>query len=350
MPMKNAASGLTNARRRRDGDEAAEHAVAHHGRVGLAVDFPQEEARRRRGGAGGKHGVDRDQADAVGGAGKGRAGVEPEPAEGEDEGAENDHGHVMSEDGARVSVFVVFSDARTDHPCEDEGERPALKMDDGRAGIIDGAVAEPAVDAEAGQPAAAPHPAAVSAVNKRADQNAEDGEALEAPSLGERAGGDGGGGIHEDHHVKEQDQGSGRDGMAAEKEAAEAADSPVFCGYGNIQHVIEDRAVEEPERTRSADERRPGAGGRRVDAAHHQCVSRDEKPDHAERIDQEVHAHGVSDVLGAAHAGFDQGKPGLHEHDQESSQKRPDEVDCPGVFVERGGRRVVRGHGLRAGR
>ncbi len=80
----------------------------------------------------------------------------------------------MAEDGAGVSVLVVFSDAGADHPGEDEGEGSALKMDDGRAGVIDRAVAESAVDAEAGEPSPAPHPAAIGAVDERSDADAED--------------------------------------------------------------------------------------------------------------------------------------------------------------------------------
>jgi len=335
---------------RGDGDETAEHAVAHHGRVWLAVDFPQEDACRHGGSAGGEHGVDRDQADAVGRAAKGGAGIEAEPAEGEYECADNDHGHVMTEDGAGVPVFVVFSDARTDHPCEDEGERSALKMDNGRAGIIDGAMAEAAVDAEAGKPSAAPHPAAIGAVYESADADAEEAETFEAPALGQCAGGDGGGGVHENHHVEKEHEHAGRDGIPAEEKSAEAADSPVFSGDREIEHVAERRSTIEIEGSGSADEGRSRTGRGAVDAAHHECVAANEKPDHAEGINQEIHAHGVSDVFGAAHAGFDQCEAGDHEHDEKSGEKRPDEIDGPGVFIERPGTGVVGGHGLRPGR
>ena len=54
----------------------------------------------------------RDHADAVAGAGQGAAGVEPEPAEGQDERAGDDHRDVVAEDRARVAVFVVLADAR----------------------------------------------------------------------------------------------------------------------------------------------------------------------------------------------------------------------------------------------
>ncbi len=159
-------------------------------------------------------------------------------------------------------------------------------------------------------------------------------EAFEAPAFGERAGGDGGGGVHENHHVEKEDQHARRDGVAAEEKSAEAADSPVFAGDGEIKHVAQRRSAVEFEGMGSADEGSARAGGSAVDAAHHEGISANEEADHAERIDEKIHAHGVGDVLGAAHAGFDECEAGHHEHDEEPGQKRPDEIDGAAVLVE----------------
>ena len=66
---------------------------------GLPYIFHMIEAGGDGGRAGGEHGVDGDEADAIGRAGKARAGVEAEPAEGEDERAEHHHRHVMPKMG-----------------------------------------------------------------------------------------------------------------------------------------------------------------------------------------------------------------------------------------------------------
>ena len=80
--------------------------------------------------------------------------------------------------------------------------------------------------------------------------------------------------------------------------------------------------------------RRPSAGrSRRV-----------QKPEDADGVDQEVHAHRVGDVLRAREPGLDQREPGLHEHDEEAGDHRPDDVQR-GLRV---GERLhdVRGRGI----
>ena len=105
-PMMNALTGVTNAQGDGDGDQAREHAVAHHRRVGLAVDHPHvEDAAQGRRHAG-DHRVDRDDADAAVGAGQRAAGVEAEPAEGEDERAELHHRDVVRQDRVDLAVLA----------------------------------------------------------------------------------------------------------------------------------------------------------------------------------------------------------------------------------------------------
>ncbi len=48
-------------------------------------------------------------------------------------------------------------------------------------------------------------------------------------------------------------------------------------------------------------------------------------------VHEEIHHVGVVGVLDAAEARLDHGESGLHEHDQEASDQRPDEVN--GNFV-----------------
>ena len=78
---------------------------------------------------------------------------------------------------------------------------------------------------------------------------------------------------------------------------------------------------------RHAAERRRAADGGAVEAAAHEGEPADEEPEHAQRVHQEVHRHRVGGVLGADQAGLDQREAGLHEHDQEAGDQRPDEVD-----------------------
>ena len=66
----------------------------------------------------------------------------------------------------------------------------------------------------------------------------------------------------------------------------------------------------------------------------------------AERVDHEVHRERVRGVLGAAHPRFDHREAGLHEHDEEARDERPDHVDGEHVVrdpvVKIGGRERAR--------
>src|SRR4051812_27081470 len=53
----------------------------------------------------------------------------------------------------------------------------------------------------------------------------------------------------------------------------------------------------------------------------------------AEAVDHEIHHHGVIGILRATKAGFNDCKPGLHEHDQKSSDQCPNEVDRDSVLT-----------------
>ena len=64
----------------------------------------------------------------------------------------------------------------------------------------------------------------------------------------------------------------------------------------------------------------------RADAAHLETEAERPEAENADRVDQKVHGHDVGRVLLPAQAGFDERKPGLHEHHQESADQRPDDV------------------------
>ena len=62
-----------------------------------------------------QHGVHHDEADAQVRPGKRRAGVEAEPAEGQNKGAQNDQGHAMPRHGLRPAISVILADAGADN-------------------------------------------------------------------------------------------------------------------------------------------------------------------------------------------------------------------------------------------
>src|SRR4030095_14238441 len=91
-------------------------------------------------------------------AGGGRAGVKADPAEREDERAEDRHRDVMAGNRNGLAVLRVLADARADDDGAGERRHPADHVHDGRSGEVDMTVAEPEVDPELREPSAAPHP------------------------------------------------------------------------------------------------------------------------------------------------------------------------------------------------
>ena len=130
---------------------------------------------------------------------------------------------------AWLAVLAVLADARSEHERTGEGGDAAHGVHDAGAGEVD--VAEAGVDAlaEAGQPAAAPRPRAEQRVVDRAAEQAPADERLPLPPLGHGARRDGGGGVHEGHHVEEEGQHAGRVQVAA------AAEERVAPSTGTIQ-------------------------------------------------------------------------------------------------------------------
>src|SRR4051794_39703653 len=120
-----------------------------------------------------------------------------------------------------------------------------------------------------------PHPAGEYGVDKSADDDAEDEEALEAPAFGARARDDRRGRVHERHHVEEHDDDGTVIGIGAEEEAFEAEETPaVIAGDGRAegQHAVHRR---QPTKLS-----RPTDGGT-VEAAAHEGKATDEEAEHA---------------------------------------------------------------------
>ena len=137
----------------------------------------------------------------------------------------------MCRDGVdEFAVLVVLAKARPQQVRGNERQRAALEMDDPRAGIVARSMSKAPAVAHLRQPAAAPHPAAEDRISDRADEQAEDKEALEAPTLGAGAGHDRGRGVHEHHHEQEPDHCRRVISLAGEEEPGVAADAPAVVG------------------------------------------------------------------------------------------------------------------------
>src|SRR3990167_10113479 len=63
------------------------------------------------------------------------------------------------------------------------------------------------------------------------------------------------------------------------------------------------------------------------DATEHEREPANPEAEHPYSVHHEIHAHGVSHVLGSREACFDHREPGLHEHDHETADQRPYDVD-----------------------
>ena len=87
------------------------------------------------------------------------------------------------------------------------------------------------------------------------------------------------------------------------------------------------------DRELGVERRRAAEVGDRADAAHLNGEADQPVGEHADAVHHEVHHHGVVGVLGAAEPGFDDREAGLHEHDQEAADQRPDEVDGDPVLA-----------------
>ena len=169
-----------------DGHQAGQGAVQGHGDVRLAVAHPGDAHDRN-----GRHGRRqvRGHEDAgrgfvrAAGQGDGRAAVEAEPAEPEDEHAQRAKGQGVARNRARLAVLAVLADARAEDRRADERRNAADHVHGGGAGKV--------MEAHLRQPAAAPDPVAGDRIDDRGDHHGVDAVRGELGALRHRAGDDG---------------------------------------------------------------------------------------------------------------------------------------------------------------
>ena len=102
---------------RGDRDQAGQKAVGAHRSVGLALEHPHVKQCAKGSGATSQHGVDGDRADAEAtsaGSAERAAGIESEPAEGQDEATDQHGRDVVADDRIGRTIAVELADARAD--------------------------------------------------------------------------------------------------------------------------------------------------------------------------------------------------------------------------------------------
>ena len=219
-----------------------------------------------------------------------RAGVEPEPAEPQDDHAERGERHVVARDRLRLPVDEL-ADARPEEQRSGEPRERALVVDDRRAGEVLHALRE--------QPAVrAPDPVRHEGVDEREDDPEHDVHPEPRP-LGHRAPDD----RERDRRERHLEEVAGRAGNRREprerrrpdgeelvhgRHEAGAADEPVAAvaeGETEADEVVDDR-------------------------------------DHAE--DQNVLGRDVTDVLHPRQPCLEEGEAGLHEEHEDRREDDPD--------------------------
>ena len=179
-PMIGAAHDLHVARRGRDGHQRGDRAVAGHADVDLLV-FTVHQSDGGEHARGGREVRDHgDLREATVQRVQRRAGVEPEPAEPQDQDAEAEQRHVVPRDRPRLAVLAVLAAARAEQQQRREGAGGADQVDHGRAGEV--------LHADVGvQPAAAEDPVRADRVDQRREDDGVDDVDAELDPLERRA-------------------------------------------------------------------------------------------------------------------------------------------------------------------
>src|SRR5436190_14868062 len=107
------------------------------------------------------------------------------------------------------SVRVVFAEAGSDEPCENQADHAALHMNDRRACEINMPVTQAKIHPQLRKPATAPNPVAEQRIHECSNTATIDHKGRELPSLRRRACWDCGGRVHEHHLEQEQGKSSG---------------------------------------------------------------------------------------------------------------------------------------------
>ena len=183
--------GVSDGARRGDRDETRDRARGGADRGGLAVlDLLDHEPGEQRGGGSGDRVDERERGGAVGG--ELRTGVEAEPAEPQQAGAEEHERRVVRDVHA-----LLEAEALAEHERERERRGTGVDVDRGAAGEVDRADAEPLLHA-VGDPAAVgeaavlgeaevEHPAGDREVDDRRPDGGEDHPRAELGAVGDRA-------------------------------------------------------------------------------------------------------------------------------------------------------------------
>ena len=269
------------------------------------------------GGAGGERGVRRHPADAFPVHGRqGRAGVEPVPAEPQDDATEGTEGQVVGRHWAAAVALELPSEAGPQDDAAGEGDDAADGVHDGRPGEVSeddpaGVVHEVAEPAHrVAQPASrAPHPVTEDRVDQAGHEDAVEDVALEAGATNECARRDRRGRISERELEEEEGEERHRRRLVGRSGGMEE------------EVLVPDAAVARPELEREAD--RPVQ-----DAAH-------ARVEHA----RQQHVHRFSR---AGEPRFEGHEAGLHEEDEERGDEDPHRVDRTDDVVRLNGHLVHR--------
>ena len=272
-----------------DGHQSAQRCVEGHGDIRLLEANPSKEHGGHAGHSSRHIGGDEDAAGShqgvVPGHGHGRAAVESKPAEPQHKHAQRGDGEVVAQNGPGLAVPVILADAGPQDLGADEGGHAAHHMHRGGTGKV--------MEAQLGQPAAAPDPVAGDGIDHSGNQQRIDavGNKLGALCHSARYDGSGGGAKHRLENEE------GEEGNPLRQ------DGGIVAPYEGIK-----------------------AAYQRPRASEHQAEA--QQPEDG-RADAEVHQvlhQNIARVFCPGKSRLTHGKAGLHEKDQRGAQQHPDRV------------------------
>ncbi len=229
----------------------------------------------------------------------------------------------MRRDGVSRAVFVELADAGPDDDGADQRNHTTLHMNDRGTGEVRIAVAEAEIHTQHSQPAAAPDPVTEHGIHDGPNRRSVKAEGRPFPAFRHGARGNGSRGIHKHHLEQEKGENPNVISGACQEVPSVTEDSKWLAENGPSNFIAEARIT-----TQCRQSTQP---------AEHEGETANVKAQHAERIDHEIHGHGVVHVFGAGHARFHHGEPGLHEHDEEARDQGPHDVDGHSVMPNRRG-------------
>ena len=186
-------------------------------------------------------------------------------------------------------------------------------MDDTGAGKVRVTVTKTEVNSQLRKPTSTPRPVCEQGIGERAQDHRGHGKGDVLPALRGRSCNDRECRVHEHHLEEEQHHDGDVVRGSAQEEAARPENSPRLAKQRKgVLGIQGHRATQRSSWS---------------DATHLQSEPAHPERKQPETIDHEVHHHGVIRILRAAQSCFHDGKPGLHEHNEEAGNKGPHEVD-----------------------